>query len=114
VPRRMPHLLRAAYVVLQMPVGAAVGLAIYFAPTVLYRHYATLSRTWGPDARTDQQLGGMLMWGIGDVLLLLTIPLIVAAWMQAEDLVAARTDARLRAARVAAPRNQAEGRPAGG
>jgi cytochrome c oxidase assembly factor CtaG len=113
VPRRMPYLLRAAYVVLQMPVSAAVGLAIYFAPTVLYRHYETLSRTWGPNAHTDQQIGGMLMWGIGDVLLLLTIPVIVAAWMEAVDVVAARTDARLGAARAAATRDQAESRPAG-
>jgi cytochrome c oxidase assembly factor CtaG len=35
VPRRMRHPARLAYVILQMPVNAAVGLAIYFAPAVL-------------------------------------------------------------------------------
>ena len=61
---------RLVYVGLQMPVNAAVGLAIYFAPAVLYPHYASIVRTWGPDALTDQQIGGVLMWGAGDVLLL--------------------------------------------
>ena len=50
---------RLAYVGLQMPVNAAVGLAIYFAPTVLYPHYATIVRSWGPSALIDQQIGGV-------------------------------------------------------
>jgi putative copper resistance protein D len=97
VPRPMPYLARLAYVVLQMPVNAAVGLAIYFAPTVLYPHYAAILRAWGPDALTDQRIGGMLMWGVGDVLLLATVPLLVAAWMREEDRRTQRSDARRRA-----------------
>jgi putative copper resistance protein D len=86
---------RLAYLVLQMPVNAAVGLAIYFAPNLLYAHYATLQRPWGPDPLTDQQIGGVLMWGAGDLLLLLTIPAVIAAWMRADARQSSRTDARL-------------------
>ncbi len=94
VPRRMPYGARLAYVVLQLPVNAAVGLAIYFAPAVLYAHYATIARTWGPDALTDQQIGGIVMWGVGDLLLVLAVPLVLAAWMRADIRRSQRLDAR--------------------
>jgi putative copper resistance protein D len=96
-PWRLGYGARLAYVGLQMPLNAAVGLAIYFAATVLYPHYATLQRAWGPDALTDQQIGGVVMWGAGDVILLATIPLLIAAWMRADARRSLRVDARLRA-----------------
>lgn len=95
IPRRLGYGARLAYVGLQMPVNAAVGLAIYFAPTVLYPHYAAIGRSWGPDALTDQQIGGVLMWGAGDLLLLAAVPVIVAAWMRADARRSRRSDARL-------------------
>jgi putative membrane protein len=101
IPHRLGYGARLAYVVLQMPVNAAVGLAIYFAPTVLYPHYATIARSWGPDALTDQQIGGVMMWGTGDLLLLLAVPAIVAAWMRADTRRSRRSDARLLATRAA-------------
>jgi putative copper resistance protein D len=97
IPQRMGYGTRLAYLGFQMPINAAVGLAIYFAPAVLYPHYATLVRTWGPDALTDQQIGGVLMWGVGDLLLLAAIPLVVVAWMRADVRRSARLDARFRA-----------------
>jgi putative membrane protein len=108
VPRRMGYPARLAYVVLQMPVNAAVGLAIYFAPTVLYHHYASIARTWGPDALTDQQVGGALMWGAGDLVLLGVVPLLVAAWMRTEERRTARSDARRAAAARAGNRAPGE------
>ncbi len=96
IPRRLGYPARLAYVVLQMPVNAAVGLAIYFAPHVLYAHYAALDRTWGPDAATDQLIGGAIMWGVGDTLLLVAAPMIVAAWMAADLRRSAQATARLR------------------
>lgn len=104
IPRRLSYVARLAYVILQMPLNAAVGLAIYFAPAVLYSHYATLGRAWGPDAMTDQQIGGLLMWAAGDLLLLLAVPAIVTAWMHADIRRSERLDARL-AARTATSTN---------
>ena len=96
-PRRMGHAPRVVYLLLQMPVGAAVGLAIYFAPTVLYPHYATIERSWGPSPLIDQQIGGLLMWGAGGLVVLVAVALIVADWMQADMRRSRRAD--LRAAR---------------
>ena len=76
---------RMVYLAAQMPFNTAVGLAIYFAPTVLYAHYATLDRTWGPDPFTDQQFAGIVMWGAGDTILLGALALAIAAWLRAEE-----------------------------
>lgn len=95
IPHRMGYGARLAYLGLQMPLNAAVGLAIYYAPAVLYPHYETLVRAWGPDALTDQQIGGVLMWGAGDLLLLLAIPLVVMGWMRADVRRSARLEGRL-------------------
>ncbi len=121
-PWRLGYGARLVYLGSQMPLNAAVGLAIYFAPTVLYAHYATLERSWGPDALTDQRVGGVVMWGAGDVLLLAALPLVVAAWMRADDRRSRLVDARASAergagssARTAEPALAAErqdGRPA--
>jgi putative membrane protein len=109
IPWRMGYGARLAYVGLQMPVNAAVGLAIYFAPTVLYPHYATIVRSWGPDALTDQQIGGVVMWGAGDLLLLVAVPAVVAAWMRADARRSRRVDARLAVPRAAEATGRAGG-----
>ena len=84
MPRRLGFVPRQAYVLAQMPVNAAVGLVIYFAPTLLYAHYAVAAPARGINAMTDQQIGGLVMWGVGDVLLLASFVALVAAWMRVE------------------------------
>jgi cytochrome c oxidase assembly factor CtaG len=82
---RLGPIARMAYLAGQMPFNTAVGLVIYFAPGVLYAHYATLDRTWGPDPFTDQQMAGIVMWGAGDVILLGALVLAIAAWLRADE-----------------------------
>lgn len=93
-PRRMGYGPRVVYLLAQMPVGAAVGLTIYFATDVLYAHYATLERAWGPTAPEDQQIAGILMWGAGNVAMLAAIAAVIAAWMRAEMRRSARLERR--------------------
>jgi cytochrome c oxidase assembly factor CtaG len=107
-PQRLGWGGRLAYVALQMPVNAAVGLAIYFAPTVLYPHYLTNVRLWGPNAFTDQQIGGIVMWGAGDLLLLAAFTALVAAWMRADARRSHRSDARPLASRGSEAATQAD------
>jgi putative copper resistance protein D len=64
------------------------------APLALYRHYQTNGRDWGPTPIVDQSVGGMLMWTGGDLVFLLAMGLVVAAWVRAEDRRSARADAR--------------------
>ena len=85
---------RMAYLAAQMPLNTAVGLAIYFAPGILYPHYASPGRTWGPDPLTDQQLAGIVMWGLGDVILLGALVLAVEAWLRADEKRSRRTRER--------------------
>jgi putative membrane protein len=94
---RLGPISRMAYLAAQMPANTAVGLAIYFAPVVLYPHYALLGRTWGPDPLTDQQIAGIVMWGVGDIIILGALVLAIAAWLRADERHSRRT--RERAAR---------------
>ena len=59
--RTMPHPARVGYLFLGMPQSSFLGLAIFSAPVVLYSHYATQVRTWGPTPLQDQQLAGVIM-----------------------------------------------------
>jgi putative copper resistance protein D len=91
---RLPHPVRLFYLFLAMPQNSFLGIALMSAPTSLYPHYLTNSRTWGPSPIVDQSIGGMLMWVGGDIVFLVAMGLVVAAWVRAEDRRTARDDAR--------------------
>jgi cytochrome c oxidase assembly factor CtaG len=76
---------RMVYLAAQMPPNSALGLIIYFAPNILYPHYATLGRSWGPDPLIDQQVAGLVMWGAGDIILLVALTLAISAWLRAAE-----------------------------
>lgn len=94
-PWRLPHPARIAYLFLGMPQSSFLGLAIFSAPAVLYSHYQTLVRDWGPTPIADQQLAGGLMWVVGDGLFLIGLILAVAVWLKAEEAEGERLDAQL-------------------
>ena len=67
---RLSHPIRVGYLFIGMPWSSFLGLAIFSAQTVLYAHYATLARDWGPTPLEDQQLAGGIMWVVGDAIFL--------------------------------------------
>ena len=83
------HRLRGAsalvHLITQMPQNSFLGVAIMWAPSVLYPHYERLQRPWGPTPLEDQQLAGAIMWLVGDGLFLLAVFAVLAAWMRAEE-----------------------------
>ena len=91
---RLPHPVRLFYLFLAMPQNSFLGIALMSAPTALYPHYLSNVRNWGPTPAVDQSVGGMLMWVGGDVVFLLAMGFVVAAWVRAEDRRTARADAR--------------------
>ena len=101
-PWRLPHPVRLLYLFLAMPQNSFLGVALLSASTVLYPHYVTNVRDWGPTPLEDQQLGGMLMWVIGDLAFLAGMAVVVLLWMRHEERRTARLDARLAAERAAA------------
>ncbi|HEY7132569.1 MAG TPA: cytochrome c oxidase assembly protein [Candidatus Limnocylindrales bacterium] len=100
-PWRMSHPVRAMYVFLQMPQNTFLAVTILNSSVVLYAHYATLTRSWGPTALADQQTAGGLMWIGGDILFLSAMAAIVAGWMSYEKRQEAVVDRRLDAERAA-------------
>jgi putative membrane protein len=103
-PWRLPHPVRLFYLFLAMPQNSFLGVALMNAPGILYSHYLSNRRTWGPTALADQNLGGVLMWVIGDLVFLTAMAAVVAGWVRHEDRRTARMDARLDAEQAARDR----------
>lgn len=112
-PWRMTHPVRALYTFLQMTQNTFLAVVLLNAQTVLYPHYATLARAWGPSPLVDQQLAAGIMWVAGDLIFLSAIMLQLVGWSRAEGRDAPRADReaavelaeiRVREARLAARR----------
>ena len=93
-PWRLPYPVRLFYLFLAMPQNSFLGVAIMNAGAILYPHYATLQRDWGPDPLVDQQAAGTLMWVWGDLTFLLAMLLVIVAWVRQEERRTARDEAR--------------------
>jgi putative copper resistance protein D len=92
-PWRMGHPARLLFLFMQMPLNSFLGVAILFSGTVLYPHYATTGRPWGPTPLEDQQAAGAIMWGLGDAGFLFALLLATAAWMRHDEAVTRRREA---------------------
>lgn len=99
-PWRLPHPVRLFYLFLAMPQQSFLGVSLLQAPSVLYPHYVTNIREWGPTPLEDQQLGGVIMWVVGDMAFLAGMAVVVVLWMRHEERRTARLDARLAAERA--------------
>lgn len=93
-PWRMGHPARILYVFLQMTQNTFLSVVILGASVVLYPHYATVARPWGPTALADQATAAGIMWILGDAIFILAIMAVVAGWMRAEDRAVDRADRR--------------------
>jgi putative membrane protein len=80
----LPYPLRMIYVFAQTFSGFIVGAFVTNAPTVLYSVYLNAPRTWGLSPLDDQKLGGLIMWEIGGVYLLLVYSAVFFSWARAE------------------------------
>jgi cytochrome c oxidase assembly factor CtaG len=103
-PWRLNHPLRLLYVFLQMPQNSFLAVSIYDSTRVIFPHYATLVRTWGPDALTDQEMAGAIMWVAGDLLFLAAFVLIAVGWVRHDEKEAVRQDRAIARSRAAAAR----------
>ncbi len=101
---RLHHLARVLYVFVMVPFHAFLGVAIMNSGHLLAPALAEFVRVWGPAPLADQQAGGAIMWGAGDIISLVAVIAILASWASYEEKVAAREDRRIareRAARAA-------------
>jgi cytochrome c oxidase assembly factor CtaG len=107
---RLPHLARLLFVFLMVPFHAFLGVAIMNSGRLLAPGLASFHRSWGPTPLADQQAGGAILWGAGDLVALGAVLGILVAWASYDqNVVAVREDRRLareraaRAARAATP-----------
>jgi len=107
-PWRMAYPLRLFYLFLAMPQNSFLGVSLMSAGQALYPHYLA-ARSWGPSPLDDQNLGGTVMWVLGDMVFLVAMGLVVVAWARLEDRRTARLDARLDAAEAAAAQSAVDG-----
>ena len=91
-PWRMPHPVRALYVFLQMTQNTFLSVVLLNVQHVLYAHYATLVRPWGPPPLIDQGTAAGIMWLAGDLIFLSAIMAILAGWSRAESRDTVRAD----------------------
>jgi cytochrome c oxidase assembly factor CtaG len=109
---RLHHLARVLYVFLMVPFHAFLGVAIMNSGHLLAPSLGDFVRDWGPSPLADQQAGGAIMWGTGDVISLVAVIAILASWASYEEKVAAREDRRIARERAALQaRDQAAQRP---
>ena len=62
---------------------------------MLYPHYATSQRTWGPSPLEDQALAGGLMWAGGDGVFIVALVLAVVVWLRSEEVRGRQLDEQL-------------------
>lgn len=102
LPQRPSHGVRLASLALMMIPEAVIGAAIYFSPVLLYDGFA-VDRPFGPDALTDQQLSGALMWALVMVVDSFWMMWVAADWWSSEERRSRRQDAEIAAERLSAP-----------
>lgn len=91
---RLPHPLQMLYLFLQTLPQQILGAVFTFATTVLYARYAEAPRLWQSlSARSDQEIGGLIMWVGGSTFFLFAFALVFFRWA-AENEAADRPGAR--------------------
>jgi putative copper resistance protein D len=91
-PNRAAPALRAISLFLMMAPETMTGFFIYASRYLLYPFYATAPRPFGPDALTDQQLAGALMWGGSMLIDSVWVAIAVLEWLHSEERRSHRID----------------------
>jgi cytochrome c oxidase assembly factor CtaG len=105
---RLPHVARLLFVFLMVPFHAFLGVAIMNSGRLLAPSLASFQRSWGPTPLADQQAGGAILWGAGDLVALGAVLGILVAWANYDqNVVAVREDRRLARERATRPARSA-------
>ncbi len=93
LPRRAPYPMRLLLLLATMGFHAFFGVAIMGGTGLLAADYfGNLGRTWGASALLDQQLGGAVAWGVGEVPTLLVAIGVAIQWSRSDERESKRTD----------------------
>ncbi|TSE17656.1 copper resistance protein CopD [Arthrobacter sp. KBS0703] len=93
LPLRAPYPLRLVLLLATMGFHAFFGVAIMGGTNLLAADYfGNLGRAWGPSALLDQQMGGAVAWGIGEIPTLLVAIGVAIMWSRSDERETRRTD----------------------
>ncbi len=93
LPRRAPYPMRLLLLLATMGFHAFFGVAIMGGTGLLAADYfGNLGRAWGPSAIADQQMGGAVAWGIGEVPTLLVAIGVAIMWSRSDEREKRRVD----------------------
>lgn len=93
LPRRAPYPMRLLLLLATMGFHAFFGVAIMGGTSLLAADYfGNLGRAWGPSALLDQQMGGAVAWGVGEVPTLLVAIGVAIMWSRSDARESKRTD----------------------
>ncbi|MDT7580401.1 MAG: hypothetical protein QOK35_1665, partial [Pseudonocardiales bacterium] len=103
-PKRPAYPLRLVLLLVTLSFHAFFGLALMSSTTLLaidhhkgqtgpsQSFFQEVERPWGAAPLSDQQTGGAIAWGVGDIPSLLLALGIVSAWMRSDEREARRKD----------------------
>jgi cytochrome c oxidase assembly factor CtaG/uncharacterized membrane protein len=93
LPLRAPYPMRLLLLLATMGFHAFFGVAMMGGTGLLAADYfGNLGRAWGQSALLDQQVGGAVAWGIGEVPTLLVAIGVAVMWSRSDDRESKRTD----------------------
>ncbi|KQR04292.1 copper resistance protein CopD [Arthrobacter sp. Leaf141] len=93
LPRRAPYPMRLLLLLATMGFHAFFGVSIMGGTNLLAADYfGNLGRTWGQSALMDQQTGGAVAWGIGEVPTLLVAIGVAIMWSRSDQRESKRVD----------------------
>jgi putative copper resistance protein D len=92
-PHRLPYVGKLLVLFVTMPFHAFFGVALMMTGTVLASGwYDQLGRTWGGPLLEEQQNGGAIAWGFGEIPTLMVLLAIAMQWYQDDERQARRAD----------------------
>ncbi|GIG41613.1 cytochrome c oxidase assembly protein [Cellulomonas phragmiteti] len=95
-PTRPPYPMRLLLLFATMAFHAFFGVALVDGEALLVADWFGLTgRPWGPSAIRDQQIGGSIAWGIGEIPTLALAVLVAVQWMRDDERTARRRDRRV-------------------
>lgn len=92
-PNRLPYAARLLLLIGTMAFHAFFGLSLMSAEGLLLPEwYGAMGRTWGDSPLVDQQNGGAIAWGIGEIPTALLTVIVSVQWFKADKRESTRLD----------------------
>ena len=82
---RLHYGLRVLYLGLIVIPNTLLGAVITFRSEVIYTGYALVHQPFGLSLIIDQQLGGLTLWVVGDMMSILAAGIVMIMWWEKEE-----------------------------